>query len=259
MSIVDAVILGLVQGLTEFIPVSSSGHLVLIDRLTDVESSFAFDVLLNIGTLLALVIYFWPKLADIWRRLVKGDWRLVRNLAISTLPVVLIGGLFTDWFDSESVRSSGSVGMMLVSIGALMVLIDRFKLSSRPLSSLGIKSAVFIGLAQALALLPGTSRAGATMLAGRASRLSFKDAAEYSFLLAIPVIAGAIVRSLFKQETLSLWHSDAGAVIIGTVVAFFSGILAIGFTLRYLERNGLKSFGYYRLGLGLVVLLTAIL
>ena len=260
MSIVDAIILGLVQGLTEFIPVSSSGHLILVEQFTSVESSFAFDVLLNIGTLAALVVYFWPKLIGIAKNLFSGRGSLVLNLFYSTLPVVIIGGLFIGWFESDSLRSGWVVATMLIAIGLVMVGLDRLNtLKKQTMDKLPVLSALSIGLGQVLALIPGTSRSGATIISGRLAGLSYKDAAEYSFLLAIPVIAGAIVRSLFEPETARLWHSSTGAVIIGILVAYFSGIIAIRFMLGWLSQKGLRQFGYYRIALGLLVILTVVI
>lgn len=260
MTIVDAIILGLVQGLTEFIPVSSSGHLILIDQLTSVESSFAFDVMLNIGTLAALIVYFWPKIIAIIKDLFSGQGHLARSLFYSTLPVVVIGGLFIGWFESDALRSSGVVSVMLILVGLAMIGLDKLtKLGPQDVKELSISSSLSIGLGQVLALIPGTSRSGATIITARLAGLSYKDAAEYSFLLAIPVIAGAIVRSLFEPETTELWHNHAGSVIVGVLVAYFSGIIAIRFMLGWLSKHGLKNFGYYRLALGLLVILTIVI
>jgi len=260
MSIVDAIILGLVQGLTEFIPVSSSGHLILIDELTGVDSSFAFDILLNIGTLAALIVYFWPKLIGLFKDLAGGRGHLTRSLFYSTLPVVVIGGLFIGWFESDALRSGWVVAIMLITVGLAMIGLDKLKLS-RPqvLDELPISSALSIGLGQVLALIPGTSRSGTTIITGRLTGLSYRDAAEYSFILAIPVIAGAIIRSLFEPEAAQLWHAHAGSVLAGILVAYFSGIMAIRFMLGWLSRRGLKQFGYYRIGLGLLVILTVVI
>lgn len=260
VSIIDAIILGLVQGLTEFIPVSSSGHLILVDELTGLESSFAFDLMLNLGTLLALIVYFWPKLARIAKDLLGRRGHLTRNLFYSTLPAVVIGGLFIGWFESESLRNGWVVATMLILVGLAMVGIDRLKaMTPQAMEQLPISSALTVGLGQALALIPGTSRSGATILGARLSGLSYGDAAEYSFLLAIPVVAGAIIRSWFEPETAQLWADHAGSVIAGALTAYFSGIIAISFMLGWLANRGLKTFGYYRIGLGILVVLTLVI
>jgi undecaprenyl-diphosphatase len=256
MSIADSILLGLVQGLLEFIPVSSSGHLILLDKLTSVESSFAFDVLINIGTLGALVWYFKDKLVTILKRLFGGeDQKLVINIIISTIPAVIVGGFFADVFAKDDVRSATIVSAMLVSVGLLMMITDDLVKGFNKLKDLKIFSALGIGLAQAIALVPGVSRSGATILAGRYSKLSYKSAAEYSFLIAIPILFGAILRSLFDAETTDLIKNDTFAVVVGITVAFLSGLWAIRFMLDFLKNKGLKYFGVYRIILGLTLLL----
>lgn len=260
MSIVDAIILGLIQGLTEFIPVSSSGHLILADELTAIDSSFSFDVLLNIGTLTALIVYFWPRLMTMATNLRHSRGHLVRSLFYSTLPVIVVGGLFIGWFESEALRSGWVVATMLVTVGLVMISLN--KLATKPtqnLDNLPFGSALLIGLGQVFALIPGTSRSGSTIITGRLLGLSYKDAAEYSFLLAIPVIAGAVARSWFEPETAWLWQYHTGSVIIGVMTAYFSGIIAIHFMLSWLSRNGLEKFGFYRIVLGVLVILTMVI
>ncbi|HEX9594716.1 MAG TPA: undecaprenyl-diphosphate phosphatase [Candidatus Saccharimonadales bacterium] len=260
MSIIDAVILGLLQGFTEFIPVSSSGHLVLADKLTNIDSSFAFDVLLNIGTLAALIVYFWPKLMELAKNLISGRRHLVRSLFYSTLPVIIIGGLFIGWFESDALRDGRVVAAMLISVGLVMVYLDKMaKLRKQEMNNLPVSSALAIGVGQVMALIPGTSRSGTTMITGRLVGLSYQDAAEYSFLLAIPVVAGAVARSMFEPEAAELWASHAGSVIMGVLAAYFSGIIAIRFMLGWLKHSGLKGFGYYRIALGLLVILTVVI
>lgn len=256
MSIFDAILLGLVQGLTEFIPVSSSGHLILLAEYTDVNSSFGFDVLINIGTLLALVIYFRRRLAELWRQLVGGrDKKLLINVIISTIPAVIAGGLLIDLFSGDSVRNRGVVIFMLLAVGIAMLLADKFLSGQQRLEKLRPKGALGIGLAQALALIPGTSRSGVTIIAGRTGRLSYAQAAEYSFLIAIPILFGAIVRSMFELETMAVLRDETTAVVVGVVAAFISGWLAIDIMLKILRKRGLMGFGVYRILLAGALLL----
>lgn len=256
MSIIDALLLGLLQGVTEFIPVSSSGHLILLDEYTNVSSSFSFDVLVNIGTLTALIIYFRARLVQLWQQLWGNkDKKLLRNVIISTIPAVIVGGLFADIFASDDVRNRTIVILMLLSVGILMVAADRWLKGSKLIERLTGKQAFDIGLAQALALIPGTSRSGATILAGRSTGLSYAQAAEYSFLIAIPILSGAIVRALFQSETNALLSSEPLAVSVGIVAAFLSGWLAIDFMLKILRSRGLMMFGVYRILLALTLLL----
>lgn len=256
MSIADAIILGLVQGLTEFIPISSSGHLILIDKLTGVQSSFAFDVLVNIGTLLALLVYFRNNLAELARNVLRHkDYRLLSLIAASTIPAIVIGGIWSDVFAGDSVRNLTTVGIMLGVVGILMLVADHFWQGQLKIAKLTLSKAWLIGLAQAAALIPGTSRSGATILMGRAVGLSNAQAAEYSFLIAMPIIGGAVLRSLFETETQTLLNGDRAILIAGIASAFVSGFFAIAFLLRFLKTRGLKVFGLYRIILALWLLL----
>lgn len=256
MTIADAIILGLVQGLTEFIPVSSSGHLILIDELTGVQSSFAFDVLVNIGTLLALLVYFRSNLAELARNVLQHkDYRLLKLIVVSTIPALVVGGIWSDIFAGDDVRNLTTVGIMLGVIGIFMLAADHFWQGQLKITKLTQPKAWLIGLAQAVALIPGTSRSGATILMGRAVGLSNAQAAEYSFLIAIPIIGGAVLRSLFDEPTRTLLNGDKTLVIAGIASAFISGFFAIAFLLRFLKTRGLKVFGLYRIILALWLLL----
>jgi undecaprenyl-diphosphatase len=259
MSIIDAIILGLIQGLTEFIPISSSGHLAIATRLTPLEGGFEFDVLINIGTLCALILFFRAKLWDIAKRLKQGDdSRLARNIIISTIPAVILGGVFGDFFASDALRSEYVVIATLFIVGVLMII--PWKIPTTPdkhesLYRLPKPEAVYIGLAQALALIPGTSRSGITILAGRLCKLPFNRAAEYSFLLAIPIMTGAIGKTLLESEGREFLSNNLTPLIIGNIVAFISGFLAIRFLMKFLANTGLWVFGYYRIALAVVLLI----
>ena len=259
MTIIDAIILGIVQGLTEFIPVSSSGHLVLLDRFTSVESNFEFDVLINIGTLTALMIYFRERLKEIAKRILNGgDQRLARNIVISTVPAVVVGGLFSDLFSGKDTRSEYVVISMLFIVGLLMVI--PWKIETTPdkpesLYRVPKPEALYIGLAQVLALIPGTSRSGITILAGRLNKLTYNRAAEYSFLLAIPVMFGAIVKVLLGSEGRDFVSHNLEAMLIGNVVAFVCGMFAISLVMKFLSTSGLWVFGYYRIALAVLLLI----
>ena len=256
MSITDAIILGLVQGLTEFIPISSSGHLILIDKLTGVQSSFAFDVLVNIGTLLALVVYFRNNLTELAQNVLRHkDYRLLALIVASTIPALVVGGIWSDVFAGDDVRNLTTVGVMLGVVGVLMLAADHFWQGQLKIAKLNRPKAWLIGLAQAVALIPGTSRSGATILMGRALGLSNAQAAEYSFLIAIPIIGGAVLRSLFDEPTQALLNGDKTVIIAGITSAFISGFFAIAFLLRFLKTRGLKVFGLYRIILALWLLL----
>lgn len=258
MSVWQAIIYGLIQGLTEFIPVSSSGHLELLTEVFGFDGSFEHDVLINIGTLIAAVLYFRKRIVTICGDVfVKKDTKTLRNLIISTIPAVVVGFFFIDFFSSDSTRNLVTVITMLALLGIVMVAIDKF--ASKPKTKeVESKHAITIGLSQVLAFIPGTSRSGSTILAGRASGLDYDTAVEYSFLLGIPVILGAILRVAITEEGVNFVSDNTAAFVAGNVAALISGLLAIHLMMRLTKRIGLKYFGIYRIVLALLLLLFAL-
>ncbi len=262
MSILDGLILGILQGLTEFIPVSSSGHLVLGQHLLGLQSSPAFDSLVNIGTFLALLVFFRKRIIEILMRVFKNrDVRLVRNLLISAVPVGVAGFFFADFFEQPLIQAPVVVAVMLAVVGVLMIVVDKLPKLSQVKSEDQLSGwrAVWIGIAQTLALIPGTSRSGATMVAGRLVGLTYAQAAEYSFLLSIPVMAGVVLKGLVGHEGREFIAANFGAFVISNVAAFACGLFAVGFMLRFLATGNFKVFGYYRLVLAGVIAVTLLL
>lgn len=256
MSIFEALFLGLLQGLTEFIPVSSSGHLLLAhEAFGTTDSTLAFDVALHVGTLLALVLYFRN---DLWL-LVKNlfsknkDGRLARLLVLATIPAAVAGFLFGDFVD-EKLRSAGVVAFTLAFVGIVMLIVDR-KVNRVSDKEITTKQGMTIGAVQALALVPGVSRSGATITAGLMVGLDRVKAAKFSFLLAVPIIAGSALGILLKDGD-SLSHG--ADLYVGMIAAFASGLFAIKFMLNFIGRVGLKPFAYYRILLALIVLVSLI-
>lgn len=256
MSIIEAIILGLIQGLTEFIPVSSSGHLLLAHELFGSDNAtLGFDVALHVGTLVALVAYFW---SDIWK-LVRSihkknsDGVLARVIVAATLPAAAVGYLFSR-LDDDTLRTPLIVAIMLAGVGVLMIVADGLSPSKK--QEVTLKRGMAVGLAQCLALIPGTSRSGITMTAGLISGLTRKNAAHFAFLLAIPIIAGSAV-GLYLEGDLGGTNTDVLAV--GMVTAFASGLAAIKLFLGVVERVGLKPFAYYRIGLAVVIMLALVM
>ncbi len=252
--LIEALILGLIQGLTEFIPVSSSGHLLLAGILFSFsQNGFAFELALNVGTLAALVWYFRRDLMVIIKSLIiQRDYKLVGFLIIATIPAVVAGVLFLPVIES-SLRSPYVTVSALILLGLVMLFIDKLS-AKRQLSELKASDALLIGLAQAVALIPGTSRSGATIIAGRLLKLSNEAAARFSFLMAIPIISGALA-SLFLKPDLAVVFDKSGVLIVGILASFVSGVLAIKFLMNFIKNNGLKWFGVYRIIFGGVVLL----
>jgi undecaprenyl-diphosphatase len=255
MSIIESIILGLIQGLTEFIPISSSGHLVLAQYFLSGASDHLFLEWINIGTMLALVVYFWHRIVTIIGDIVlRRNFRLARNILLTALPAGLVG-----YFAASTIEENpffGSVvvvAVMSAVVGIVMVVLERLPKAS-PVKNgekLTIPRALVIGLAQMIALIPGTSRSGSTIIAGRLAGLSAKEAAEYSFLASLPIMAGVTLKVALKDHAYLMAHLDT--LVIGNLMAFISGLIAVGFLMRYLSNHSLAVFGWYRIGLAIVL------
>lgn len=255
MNILETIILGLIQGLTEFIPVSSSGHLVVAQNFLSGASDHLYLEFINIGTMLALFIYFRHKIiAIIQDVVVKRQFALARNIIITSVPAGIVG-----FFLSDFIASTAFFGSMLVVIctlfvvGAIMVVLERLPMASavKDGEKLSPWRALAIGIAQMAALVPGVSRSGATIIAGRLSGLKAHDAAEYSFLASLPIMIGVTMKVLLGDQAYLSQHF--GMLLIGNVAALISGLLAVGFLMRYLSKHSLAIFGWYRIGLAGVI------
>ena len=260
--------MGIVQGLTEFLPVSSSGHLILVPFLFGWDDAFLnslpFSVMLHVGTLVALLAYFredWARLvpaglAALRDRSFRGDAdrRLAWLLAASTIPAALVGALFDDVIEDQF-RQVGLVALMLVVGGVILFVADRVGRRSRAIADVTFPVAIGIGAAQALALIPGISRSGISISAGRLAGLDREAAARFAFLMATPITAGAVVFEARKLVTGEAGVEVAVApLVVGMLAALLSGLAAIHFTLRYLRTRSLDVFILYRFALAAVVL-----
>lgn len=238
--------------MTEFVPVSSSGHIVLLQNLFGLESSLSLNVFLHFGTLIAVVIAFWAEIKKIIT-FEKGYRKLAVLILISTIPAAIIGVLFQDFF--ESIFSSVKVvAFMLIITGLLLWLSDRID-GGEKVKNMTWDDAIFIGLAQALAIFPGISRSGATIVGGLFKGLNRRLAARYSFLLSIPVISGATL-----LEGIALYQSDLANInsfnlLAGTLAATISGYFAIKILLWLIRKKRLSFFAYYCWLLALIILL----
>lgn len=267
MSLLQALVLGLVQGLTEFIPISSSGHLVLVPwALGWPAPELAFDTTLHLGTLAAVLAFFandYLVLARAWLSSLRSpksidtNARLAWFLIIGTIPAVVAGVLLESWFE-QMFTQPALVGVFLLITAALLFVAEKVGRQELDLSALGIKSAVSIGLAQALAICPGISRSGATISAGMAFGLDRRAAARFSFLLSSPIILGAAISQILPLLSSGLALDQIGVLLVGFVVAAVSGYLCIGFLLRYLATRGLWVFSVYCAAIGLATILLAV-
>jgi undecaprenyl-diphosphatase len=267
--IVQALVMGVVQGLTEFLPISSSGHLLLVPYLFGWEDTFleslAFSVVLHGGTLAALIVYF----RDDWRRLIPAgvaalrdrsfrdepDRRLAWLIAVATVPAVIAALLFNDLIE-DTVRQAWLVAVTLVVGGVILWLADRFGPRTHELDGLTFRGATGVGIAQALALIPGVSRSGISMSAALFAGLDRADAARFSFLMATPITAMAVAYEGLKLARGEVVGADPVTLVIGVVASFVSGILAIAVLLRYLRTRSFTIFVVYRFVLAAIVLAT---
>lgn len=257
----ESIILGLIQGLTEFIPISSSGHLVIAQYLFSGASDHLFLEWINIGTMLALVVFFWHRIMTILKDIFIGHkYRLARNILLTVIPAGLVGFFAADYINSAAFFGSvWVVVVMLFVVGVIMVVLEKLPKASsiKNGTALTVPRALAIGFAQVIALVPGTSRSGSTIIAGRLSGLSAKEAAEYSFLASIPIMAGVTLKVFLKDYDYLLQHFDT--LLVGNIAAFVSGLFAVGFLMRYLSRHSLALFGWYRIALASVLVVVLLL
>ena len=260
MTLFQALVLGTLQGLAEFLPISSSAHLALAPYLFGwPEPGLAFDVALHVGTLVAVLGYFRAE----WVKLTRAGWNVLRTrraetieerravyLAIATLPGV-IGGVLLQKQAEHAFRAPWLIAVALIVMGLVLWLVDRIAPPTRAIGALRARDALLIGLAQVAALVPGVSRSGATITAGRALDLDRASAATFSFLMSMPIIAGA---ALFESR--HLLHDPAFGLplLAGVVASAVSGWLAIGVLLRYVTHRSYGVFALYRFVLGAIVL-----
>lgn len=259
MTILQALLLGIIQGFTELLPISSSAHLALTPWLLGwPDSGLAFDVALHLGTLIAIVAYFHEE----WRRLALAALSLVKTrraetpeekrvifLLLATIPAGIAGVLLED--AAETVfRSPLIIATNLIVLGVILWAVDRFMSRERGMESLGWKGALFVGLAQCLALVPGVSRSGSTITAGRALRLTRESAAVFSFLLSMPITLAAVV---FKLPDAVREAESMVPLVVGVVAAAVSAWVAIAVLLRYVARRSYGIFAVYRVAFGALI------
>ena len=243
MSYLWALFLGILQGLTEFLPISSSGHLVIAQSLIPgfSQPGVLFDVTLHFGTLFAILFFFRKKI-------LKISWKYLFYIYVATIPAVFVG-LFLQSYVTKLFSSVFTVGFALVVTAFLNYLTSKNKEQEKKLD---IKRSLFIGLMQAFAIIPGVSRSGSTIFAGVKSGLSKKDTAEFSFLMSVPAVLGANLLEIYTNLGTKI---DLLNYIIGFLAAFVSGIFAIKVVLNFLERDKFKIFFIYCLILGIIILL----
>jgi undecaprenyl-diphosphatase len=265
MSWLEAIVLGLVQGLTEFLPISSSGHVRIVPAFFGWEDpGAAFTAVIQLGTMAAVLVYFRADLwaiARAWVREIRVPWRQASHeaklgwfIALGTIPISVFGLAFSDQIESGA-RDLYLIGTALILFSFVMLAAEWVGQRQREITDINERDGLFIGFAQALALIPGISRSGATISAGLFRGFDRAAAARYSFLLSIPAV---VLSGLFELRDLGEGDSaSAGATIVATVMAFASGYAAIAWLLRYLATHTLTVFVVYRIPLGALVLVLA--
>jgi len=268
MTIIQSIILGIVQGITEFLPVSSSGHLVLLPKILGWDyQGVAFDAIVHMGTLLAVIIYFreriWSVLTGIFSRgKKKKDSRRLAFfiIIVSIVPAGLFGFFFKDAIEG-AFRGLNVIAYSLIFWGIVLYIADKYSASlvekKEKLSdtnTLSLKQVLIVAFAQAIALIPGTSRSGITMTAGLFAKIDKKSAAEFSFLMSIPVIALAGLLKIIDLFTIGLEGLGSGVLVVGFFASMISGFFAISFLMKIVERFGFGFFAIYRIILGIIIL-----
>ena len=268
LEFLKVILLGIVEGITEWLPISSTGHLILVDEFIHLQASPAFmemfNVVIQLGAILAVVVLYFDKLNPFSRKKDKKQNQLTIQLwvkvVIACIPAAVLGLLFDDWME-EHFHNYIVVSIMLIVYGVLFILVENWNKKNQPevtkLSKLTVKTAFLIGAFQVLSLIPGTSRSGATIIGALLLGVSREVAAEFTFFLAIPVMFGASGLKLLKffMEGGGFVGMEFALLIVGCVVSFFISIIAIKFLMGYIKKNDFKVFGYYRIVLGILVLL----
>lgn len=272
MSWIEAIILGIIQGITEFLPISSTGHLTLAGKFMNLisdaepEKWTSFIAVIQLGTLAAILAYFWRDLLNIIRDFLKenlmqrkrfieqsADSKMGWYILFGSIPIVLIGLLFKDFIEGAFTKSLLVIAISLITLGIILAIAEKVGKFQREMTDIKLPTAILIGLAQAVALIPGSSRSGTTITAGLFLGLKREAAARFSFLLSVPAIFGSGLLQ-FYQSLEYLNADETVNMIIATVVSGISGYLAIEFLLRYLRKNSNFIFVFYRIILGLVIL-----
>jgi len=266
IELLKVIFLGIVEGITEWLPISSTGHMILVNEFIklDISSKFKefFFVVIQLGAIMAVVFVFWKKLFPFNFSnngngfIITSKFVLWMKIIIACLPAGIIGILFDDWFDKYFYNWQ-VVALMLIVYGVLFIVVENRNTNKKPkitsLEDLDFKTALMIGLIQVLAIIPGTSRSGATIIGAMLIGVSRYAATEFTFYLAIPVMFGASLVKLVKFGFV-FTSNEILILLIGLVTAFLVSILAIKFLLGYIKKKDFKVFGYYRIVLGILVI-----
>lgn len=263
---IGVIILAIIQGIAEFLPISSSAHLIIFRDLfgiaaNSVTGDFAltFDIALHFGTLLAILVFFFK---DFWNMVIDGfnpkkkdsHSNLLWYIVAATIPAAVVGLLLEDKIESYIRNNYILIALALIIMGILIYLADKYSKEDKDIKKITLSDALTIGCSQVFALIPGFSRSGTTIAMSRFLNINKEDSAKFSFYLSAPVVAGAVFLSLLEKETYALIIANLPIFLIGILVSFISGLLCIKFLLKYLRKHDFKLFMWYRVILGIIVI-----
>jgi len=249
MKLIHAVVLGIVEGLTEFLPISSTAHMIMASRLMGLQQTEFlkfFEVFIQIGAIFAVVFLYFKQFFNI---------RLVKQLLFSFVPTAIIGFLLYKVIKTIFFESNILISVSLITIGIAFIIVERMKLKEhKSIAQMSLQTAVVIGLAQSLAVVPGVSRAGIVILTMMLLGFKRSESAQYSFMLALPTLAAAAALDVIKMRSTKLSLSEIEMVVVGTIVAFAVAYISMKWFVKFLQKRKLTPFGFYRIGIGILLL-----
>jgi undecaprenyl-diphosphatase len=268
--LLKSIILGIVEGITEFLPISSTGHLIIVNQWISFDADFTklFDIVIQLGAILSVVVFFWNRLWPFGKDKEKNKeiWSIWSKTIVGVLPAIVIGALLANKIE-EKFFNPLTVAVMLIAGGAVLIWLESRKTGTVPLSDskrglspffsvkdMTYRTAVYIGLFQCLAMIPGTSRSAATIIGAMLLGASRVVAAEFSFFLAIPTMVAASAYSLLKYKS-HITGAETALLAVGFIVSFVVALAVIKFFMNYIQKHSFKNFGIYRIALGALVLL----
>lgn len=269
-NIINTIILGIIQGIAEFLPISSSAHLIIFRDLFGIGQAMSskvalcFDLALHFGTLLAILVFFFKDFLNmVLKGFTKGikdkEGKLFYQIIVATIPAAIAGILFEDVIEKMIRSNYLLIASALIVMGIIIYLVDKKSKEEKNVKELTFKDAFLIGCSQVFALIPGFSRSGTTIASARLLKIDRESAAKFSFYLSAPVVGGACVLHILKSGTINLIINNALVFGLGVLISFITGLICIKFLLQYLKKNDFKIFMIYRIILASIVIITVLL
>ncbi len=269
MEIIETFLLGVIQGIAEFLPISSSAHLIIFRDIFGIGAGMpknmelAFDVALHLGTLLAILVFFFK---DFWNMFIKGFTKGVKDsegkilwyLVAATIPAAIVGVLFEEKIETVIRSNYILIALALIIMGIIIYYVDKVCIQEKEIKDMSLKDAILVGCSQVFALIPGFSRSGTTITAARILKLDRESAAKFSFFLSLPVVCGAVFLQLIKSGTIHLIVTNLSTFLLGVITSFVIGMICIKYLLKYLKKHDFKVFMIYRIILAIIVFISFI-